>query len=40
MGHSEQNDSEIYNRYTYTANELLATEKMYYVCPDSSIITE
>jgi integrase len=50
LGHSEQNVTEIYNRYAYVkemrnvltqwANELLATEKMYYVCPDSSIVAE
>ena len=50
LGHAEQNVTEIYNRYAYVkemrkvltqwANELLATEKMHYVCADSSIIAE
>jgi hypothetical protein len=50
LGHSEQNVTEIYNRYAYVkemrrvltqwANELLATEKMCYLCPASSIVAE
>jgi integrase len=50
LGHAEQNVTAIYNRYAYVkemrevltqwANELLATERMHYVCPDSSTIAE
>ena len=50
LGHAEQNVTAIYNRYAYVkemrkvltqwANELLATEKMHYVCSDSSIVAE
>jgi integrase len=50
LGHSEQNVTGIYNRYAYVkemrnvltqwANELLATEKMAYLCPSSSIVAE
>ncbi|MDB6106436.1 MAG: hypothetical protein JWO52_6435 [Gammaproteobacteria bacterium] len=44
LGHADQEVTAIYNRYAYVkemrnlltqwANELLATEKIYYVCGD------
>lgn len=47
LGHTEEGATTIYNRYAYVkemrrvltewANELLATEKMVYVCPDSRL---
>jgi integrase len=50
LGHAEQTVTEIYNRYGYVkemrkvltqwANELLATEKMYYVCADSTLVAK
>ena len=48
LGHTESGATAIYNRYAYVketrrvltelANEMLATEKMYYVCPDSRFV--
>lgn len=48
LGHTEEGATSIYNRYAYVkemrrvltewANELLATEKMVYVCSDSPIL--
>jgi integrase len=48
LGHAEVGATAIYNRYAYVrevrkaltdwANELLATETMHYVCPDSRIV--